>query len=98
MRTPLRIAANLVSVVALALILLLPSSKYEWIETADPSFSASNFEDAGGNHMVVVSLLMVLVLGAQLLLLVCASEKRHRQTAAVFMLVAVVVGLTKLTL
>jgi hypothetical protein len=96
MKAPLRLAANLISIVALAALLLLPGSKYEWIETVDPSFSASDLEDAGGNRVVVVGLLLALVLGAQLVLLARASDKKQRIVAGAFMLVAVIVCVTKI--
>jgi hypothetical protein len=97
MKAPLRIAVNLVSLVALAALLLLPGSKYEWIEAVDPSFSANDFEEAGGNRIVTVALLLGVVFGAQLMLLVRAPEKKQRMAAAAFVLVAVIICVTKFT-
>ncbi|HKP58398.1 MAG TPA: hypothetical protein VJV78_16850 [Polyangiales bacterium] len=95
MKAPLKIAANLVSIAALVALLLLPGSKYEWVETVDRSFSASDFEDTSGNRIVAVVVLLAVIVGAQLLLLARASEKRQRLLAAAFVLVTVIVCVTK---
>ena len=95
MKAPLRIAANLVSLIAFAVLLLLPGSKHEPLEALDPSFAASDFEDAGGNRFVFVGLLLGLVLAPQLLLLARSPQKRQRAIAAMFVLAAIVLCVTK---
>lgn len=77
MRSRVALALNTGAVLALGLVLLLPTSKYEWIEQVDASLSSRSFVDTG-NRDVVVAFALGLAAVAQLLMLLRKPSKSQR--------------------
>ena len=92
----LTVLANLVAIGALSLVLLLPRSRYAWIDEVDPSFSSGAFEEAG-DSTVVVAIALGLALVAQLVVLMRKPSKPQRWVSFAILAGGVVIGLLRLT-
>ena len=90
-----RVIAHTIYGLALLLMAMLSSNKYQWMSEMDESIPLGAIEDASKDNAVVVVLLLVLALTIQLILLMKSRDTAQRVTAAVLVVLALAVGLLK---
>lgn len=91
----LKILLNAMFVLCCTLVLLIPRSKYDWLQDIDPSVATNRFEDVSGNRWITVAILLLLAIAAQLILLLKAKTKLEKTLALAFIVIACAIAFFK---
>lgn len=95
MRRIVRPIALVVQLAGLLMLLLLPTSRYEWVSDIDPTFDPSTFQDPSNDARLVATLVLALTLIAGAAAISAARSRWARVAVATPALLAGLVWLLR---